>query len=295
MVSAVDIRGGAYHNVVDANKAWQALAGLQVEQLVPSIVKKFEASSHSGQIVYFDPESIKTDPATYQFRSGGDKNGVTSKGRYQVKQWDPILHSNPILVHERLDGSVFVADGHHRLELAKRTNAEGNGPGKISAIVLREADGYTPEDVRVIAAYKNMQHGRADVVDSAKVFKEAASGRVQTMLLPQLQMDKGNLTLSYRLSKLSDKALDRVAKGDVPAEMAAQVADKVSDPARQETVMQKIYEKLRHENKPQPYMMHFSLSLPVTADVAGEASRGHGFAAREAQRKLQNREARINR
>jgi ParB-like chromosome segregation protein Spo0J len=254
MTAAADIRGGAYHNVVDAGQAWQALSGLSVAELVPSIVKTFEASPQSGQIIYFDPDSIQADPATYQFRSGGDKkNGVTKKGKYEGKRWDAVLHGDPILVHERVDGSLFVADGHHRLELAKRTNAEGAGPGRIAAQVLREADGYTPEDVRVIAAYKNMQHGHTNVVDAAKVFKEVASGRVNKELLPQLQMDKGNLTLSYRLSKLSDNALTQIASGDVPAEMAAQVADKLADPARQEAVMKNIHQKLYHAEASQPY------------------------------------------
>ncbi len=269
MASAVDMRG-SYHNVIPAEQAWKALSGLSIEQLVPSVVKKFEASPHSGQIVYFDPESIQADPATYQFRSGGDKkNGVTKQGKYAANKWDPVLHSNPILVHERLDGSVFVADGHHRLELAKRTNAAGTGPGEIAAIVLREADGYTPEDVRVIAAYKNMQHGRADVVDSARVFKEAASGRVQTLLLPQLQMDKGNLTLSYRLSKLSDKALDKVASGDVPADIAARVADKVADPARQEAVMGHIEKALKGADEVHYAVMH--MEYPVVQEAASQS------------------------
>ncbi len=64
------------------------------------------------------PEDIKVDAATYQFRSGGDANGVTAKGRYQADHWDPILHGDPIMLHERLDGTMYVADGHHRVDVA---------------------------------------------------------------------------------------------------------------------------------------------------------------------------------
>ncbi|NBO19538.1 MAG: hypothetical protein EBV03_10010, partial [Proteobacteria bacterium] len=93
------------------------------------------------QLVLIDPKDIKVDAATYQFRSGGDKNGVTAKGKYHTDRWDPVLHGDPILVHEKLDGSVFVADGHHRVGLAKELNEKGAGPGKMAALVLREADG----------------------------------------------------------------------------------------------------------------------------------------------------------
>ncbi len=289
MAAAADISGGTFHNVVDAGKAWQALSGLNVEQLVPSIVKRFEASDHSGQIIQFDPESIQTDPATYQFRSGGDKHsGVTKKGRYEAKKWDAVLHGDPILVHERLDGSVFVADGHHRLDLAKRTNAEGTGPGKISAIVLREADGYTPEDVRVVAAYKNMQHGHTDVVDAAKVFKEAASGRVHKELLPQLQLDKGDLTLSFRLSKLSDKALEKVAGGEIPADVAARVADKVADPVRQEAVMNHVQHALQNAEALHYAVMH--VDYPPA-----QVTTQQNFANRIAGKRLQSREGGLSR
>lgn len=201
----------------------------------------------SVPIALVDPSQILVDAPTYQFRSHGDKNGVTKSHRFSEGRWDPMLHSDPLLLHQRLDGSLYVADGHHRLDLAKRSQAAGLGPEQVPALILREADGYTTEDVRVIAAYKNMAHGHTDVVDSARVFKEAESGRVHVELLPPLQMDKGNLRLSYRLSGLSDKALDKVAAKEVPAEMAAFVADRTKDPIRQESVINIISAKLKQE------------------------------------------------
>lgn len=198
------------------------------------------------QLVMIDPSVIETDAAAYQFRSGADAQGVTKAGRHNTDEWNPILHSDPLLVHERLDGKIMVADGHHRLDLAKRANAAGKGPGKIAATVLREADGYTVEDVRVIAAMKNMAYGHSNPVDAAYVFQEAVSGRVHIDLLPSLQMDKGNLQLSYTLSMLPAAALDMVAKGAVPVEAAVKVAETVSDPVRQTNVMKIISAKLGH-------------------------------------------------
>jgi hypothetical protein len=201
-----------------------------------------------AQLVLIDPAAIKVDAATYQFRARGDANGVTEKGRYHADRWDPVMHGDPILVHERLDGSVFVADGHHRVDLAKKLNEKGAGPGKMAAMVLREADGYTAKDVKIIAAYKNIAHGNTDPVEVARVFKEAHSGDVNLDLLPHLQMDKGNLKMSFTLSKLSDKALDSVARGEITPEMAANVAERVpDDPARQERVITLIHKKLHQK------------------------------------------------
>lgn len=197
------------------------------------------------QLVLIDPKDIQVDAKTYQFRSGGDAMGVTSRGKHTADQWDPILHGDPILVHEKLDGSVFVADGHHRVDLAKRLNEKGAGPGKMAALVLREADGYSAQDVKIIAAYKNIAHGKCDVVDTARVFKEAHSGAIDLDKLPHLQMDKGNLSLAFTLSKLSDKALDEVARGEIAPEAAANVAKKVPhNEGRQEKIIAMVKQKL---------------------------------------------------
>ncbi len=201
-----------------------------------------------AQLVLIDPKEIQVDAPTYQFRSGGDKAGVTEKGRYHTEQWDPLLHGDPILVHERLDGRVFVADGHHRVDLAKTLNAKGTGPGKMAAMVLREADGYTAQDVKIIAAYKNIAHGQTDAVDTARVFKEAQSGKVNMELLPHLQMDKGNLRMAFSMAKLSDAALDQVRKGGISPEVAAKLAERVpNDGARQEKILGLVKQKLEQQ------------------------------------------------
>jgi hypothetical protein len=219
-------------------------------------------------IVALNPEQVRVDAPAYQFRSGGDKNGVTRRGRFNTDRWDPILHGDPILAHERLNGEIFVADGHHRLDLAKRANAAGHGPGKIAAQVLREADGYTVEDVRVIAAYKNMAHGHVDPVDGARVFKEVLSGRVHASLLPNMQLDKGNLRISAALVGLSDNSLNMVAAQRVPIESAVYVAQHVSDPLRQDAVMALVAAKLANQGVDNYTTQNFNQGLPPFAESA---------------------------
>ncbi len=248
----------------------------QVDVNFSKLVEK--ASSQSTELkaslTMLDPAKIKADPATYQFRSNYDQSGVTEKGRYHAEKWDPILHGDPLLVHERLDGSMYVADGHHRLNLAQSLNQVGTGPGNVAAMVLREADGYTPEDVKIIAAYKNIAHGNTDPIEVAKVFKEAYSGRIHTEYLPHLQMDKGNLTMSYHLSKLSDTALDSVVKNNVPLELAADVATRVSDANSQVAVIDVISEELKTKQAaaPQP-LGNFTSKITPKSQVGSFSER----------------------
>lgn len=240
----------------------------QIDVGMPKLLEKLKAAPGviKTPIIGIAPENIKVDAATYQFRSHGDANGVTDKGRYHADHWDPILHGDPIMLHERLDGSMHVADGHHRVELAKALNAKGTGPGNIMAMVLSEKQGYTARDAKIIAAYKNIAHGKTDVIETARVFREANSGQVHTEFLPSLQMDKGNLRMAFTMSKLSDKALDQVEREHIAPEIAAKLAELVPDDApRQEAVMQIISQKLRQPYAQTSEAYATSLNVSMTA------------------------------
>lgn len=195
-------------------------------------------------IVKLKPSQILSDPETYQFRSDIDGTGITHQYREQVKSWDPIINGDPLLVHQRKDGSYYVADGHHRLDLAKRLEKEGKGPQELAAHVLREADGYTAKDAKLVAAYKNIAHGHSNVIDAAKVLKEARDADVHQDLLPKLSMERGNLRQAKALSALSDEALAVIEKGDVPVQAGVEVARRVSDPTRQLAVLDLVKQQL---------------------------------------------------
>ncbi len=196
-------------------------------------------------LVMVAPEAIKTDAQAYQFRAHGDSKGVTEAHRIRRESWNPVLDGDPLLLHERLNGALYVADGHHRLDHAVNTNAIGTGPGKVAAYVLREADGYSVEDVRVIAAYKNMARGHTDTLDAARVFKEVESGRVDVRKLPPLQMDKGNLRVAYSMSKLPEAVLEQVGREQVPATFAAEIAENFDTPELQRSMVEMVGKTLR--------------------------------------------------
>ena len=110
-------------------------------------------------------ETIQAAPEIYQYKAGTDAQGVTGtlKG---VDSYRPGL-AGSLLVHERLDGTRYVVNGHHRLELARRT-----GTPEVSVYVIREADGVTEADARAVGAIMNISEGRGTAVDAAKIMRE---------------------------------------------------------------------------------------------------------------------------
>lgn len=119
-------------------------------------------------------DQIEVDPDAYQFRTEVDKAGVDSRLK-GVEKWDDLRAGN-LLLHEREDGRIFAADGHHRISLARQLNQPD-----VNAIVLRESDGVTVEDARRQAAEANIADGNATATDAAKVFKNS-EGKVDDVI-----------------------------------------------------------------------------------------------------------------
>ena len=185
------------------------------------------------------PETVKVadiqvDPETYQFKGNVNEQGVTKP---LTGDYKPGL-SQPLILHERLDGTLYVADGHHRLDLAKR-----NGVDTVSAVVLKEADGYTPDDVRVYAALRNLSQGRGTSVDAAKLFRDAGFTQ-EELAYYGLSTNETIVEQGMYLAALNEDVFDRVASGEISVYTGALLGEMFpNDVARQNTFLQMIYGK----------------------------------------------------
>ena len=187
------------------------------------------AAPQTGAYTMLRPDQLQVDPKRFQFKES-DEQGVTGVLRGTTK-WESDLAS-PIMAWQDNSGQYWVADGHQRHDLATRATAAGQQGVEMPARVYREADGYTPEHMRVLAAYKNIAEGSGTPVDAAKVLRAKVAlpgNRALPSLPPRSQMvQQGNA-----LAKLGDEAFGIVVNGIVPPGYAAHVGDLISDPAQQ--------------------------------------------------------------
>lgn len=172
-----------------------------------------------------DPRKVSADPTAFQFKSGGDAHGVTDRLK-GVLEWDPISAGKQI-VYERANGELVIADGHQRRGLALRAIAAGQKDVRLDAFVMREKDGWTPADVRAIAALKNMKESSGDALDMAKVMRDRPD-----LVGKSLPMTDTKIQQATALAKLSPKAFDMVVGGAVKPETAAAVGAAVGDSSR---------------------------------------------------------------
>jgi hypothetical protein len=193
-----------------------ATTALPLPEMAPGHPASFD---YAGKPVHFEtlkPGDLSTDAETFQYKGGADYRGVTDR-LGGVAQWDPVA-SGKVVVFEPNDGRLVIADGHQRLALAQRLEPDSPTPVELNAYVFREADGWTPQDVRAIAAKKNIQEGSGDVLDTARVLRERPDLWDAT-----LPMSDGKIKQAQGLARLSGEAWQMTLNGVVPPNYASAV------------------------------------------------------------------------
>ncbi|MDT8895624.1 LPD38 domain-containing protein [Halomonas sp. I1] len=171
-------------------------------------------------------DQIEVDPAEYQFRTEVNDEGVDSRLE-GVERWDDV-RAGSLMLHEREDGRLFAADGHHRLDLARRT-----GQQEVNAQILREQDGYSVADARREAAETNIADGNATASDAAKVFRNSEGDAGDIITERNLPRRSQVVRDGADLAKLSDEAFGAVLNNVVKEKDGAAIGRSFDDPEQQ--------------------------------------------------------------
>lgn len=194
-----------------------------------------------GLVYAFKPDELEVDAKLFQFKEGGDQFGVTDRLQ-GVDTWDPVK-AGQVLVYEFADGKRFIADGHQRLGLARRIQAQGDGQDvRLIGQVIRESDGMSPEMARVVAAMKNVAEGSGTAIDAAKVL------RVDPRRIGELPPRSQLVRQAQDLVNLSDDAFGMVVNEVVPAHFAAVVGRLMPGDAHMQAAALDVLVKTSPEN-----------------------------------------------
>ncbi len=174
----------------------------------------------------FAADDIGVDAELMQFKSGGDQFGVTERLQ-GVEQWDPIA-AGMVTVWEAVDGRRLIADGHQRLGLAKRIQAATGEPIRLNAFVLREADGFSAVDARILTALKNIGEGTGTATDAAKIFRDL--GLDGDDVLRRLPPRSALVRDGKALARLDPEAFGAIINEVIPEHYGAAIGALVEDP-----------------------------------------------------------------
>jgi hypothetical protein len=207
----------------------------------PEVTPRPIPSPIANGVVTLSPDELLIDASRFQFKEGGDQFGVTDRLK-GVKQWDPIK-AGMVLVWEDQVGNRFLVDGHQRVGLAKRIQSEDpNQKPMLNGWVIREADGVTDADARVIAATKNIAEGTGTAIDAAKVLRDRPD------LLNTLPPRSELVRQARNLANLDPDAFRMVTNEIVPANQAAIVGALAPTDGKMQMVLLDLLSKTEPEN-----------------------------------------------
>jgi len=198
-------------HLANLDKAMDDLAQNRITE-VSMDTDPVEYIARSTDIESVDPRTVAVDAKRFQFKAGGDTEGVTDRLK-GVEEWDP-MRAGISVIYEQADGARFIVDGHQRLALAKRIGDDAT----LNAIVLREADGVTVADARQRAALKNIAEGTGTSLDAAKVFREMGPEALAEM--PGLPPQSALVRTARSLAELEQDAFEYVANALKPEQYA---------------------------------------------------------------------------
>lgn len=205
---------------------------------------------------------IQVDPDAYQFRSNVNQDGVDSRLE-GVEKWDDLRAGNLVL-HERLDGSLYAADGHHRINLARQLEQPD-----VNALVLREADGVTVEDARIEAATANIAAGSATPIDAAKVFRNTDVKPAEAINRFDLPRKSPVVRDGIDIAKLANDAFGAVLNGVVAEKDGATIGRAFSDPDQQMAAIE-VFQRVKPTNENQRALLANEVRQAGFAESQGE-------------------------
>jgi hypothetical protein len=222
--ATVDMRAEFLRTTEAATRAADRITALAADakerlpQYTPGAARQHADGEPAG-VFMFKPTALNVDADRFQFKSGGDKYGVTGALR-SVTKWDPAK-AQSIIVWEQRDGTLFVADGHQRAGLARRLTEQGHAKDiELPGVLYREADGISASDARAIAAMTNIANGSGSALDGAKVLRSRPD-----LMDGSLPLSIGKGKQAAMLARLDDEAFRMVVNKVAPEHYAALVGE----------------------------------------------------------------------
>lgn len=115
-------------------------------------------------------DELAADPEQFQYKTEGvdPETGVTAELK-EVNVYRPEFGGQLLVWRDPESGTNYVVNGHHRFELARRSNYRG-------PIAVYFIDAKTPAEARAIGALANIAEGRGTALDAAKFMRESGLG-----------------------------------------------------------------------------------------------------------------------
>ena len=201
---------------------------LQIPQ--PGPLERKTSEVLPGKVGEMKVSDLKVAPAKFQYKLSTDAEGVGTLLK-ETKVFNPDLAGVISVWRDPADGKMYVVNGHHRYELAKRT---GQKTVTVRHIIAKDAT-----TARAIGALQNIAEGRGTAIDAAKFFHDSGLTPEQ---LKEKGISLGEKTASdgLAMSRLDPQILAKVINGDLRQGMAVAIGEGTADHAQQAAILKQV-------------------------------------------------------
>ena len=174
-----------------------------------------ELARLSEQTFTMNPADIEADPVRMQFKlNAGGKAGVTDE--LSDVEWNKDL-AGPVSVWVDPENSkVYVVNGHHRLDLAKRKN--------VPNIDVRFLDAKSAPEARAMGALQNIAEGRGTAIDAARFMRDTGIS-AEDLSKSGVALKGEKARFGSALAKLPNVLFDQVVSEELPVERAVIIGE----------------------------------------------------------------------
>lgn len=196
--------------------ALRQLLGQAAEAALDTLADGLAAAAPPAGPVFMAPiADLKVAPQTYQFRVSPLLSTAGTDGRLKACRRFNRALAGVALVWREPSGQLALLDGHHRLELARRSGVADLACLEVSAGSVREA--------RRVGALANLAAGHATPADVARLLRDESMTAAEVAEFGVSARSK-LLQDAARLVPLASDLFGQLATGEMPLEMALALA-----------------------------------------------------------------------
>jgi len=185
-----------------------------------------------GSVGKMRVQDISADPDRFQYKAGTGEAGVSNKLK-DVSKYNPELAGVVSVWTDPADGKTYVVNGHHRLDLAKRTGADSVNVNSIPAA--------NAADARSTGALQNIAEGQGTPVDAAKFFRDSGL-TADDLRAKGIRLREAVAQDGMALARLDDPIFHLVSTGNLPVSRAIAIGEATADAAQQWSILKMIGE-----------------------------------------------------
>lgn len=220
---------------------------------------------------------LQVDSDRFQYKiSGIDPTTGTTAELKAVKRYNPDFGGQLLVWRDPQDGKTYVVNGHHRAELAKRSEhwePDEFGSGWQGDMAVRYLPARSATEARAVGALANIAEGRGTATDAAKFLRDVKGGADQ---LAQYGVSlRGKVAQdAVVLSKLAPDVFHDMARGIIEESRGLAIARHLDDPDLQSKLNRMVKERERKDGRAVPDAHVAEMSREMS--LAGKAKVGGG-------------------